>query len=72
MNKNHKNDIDNNRNQSIQSRLKSRLSHIRRKLSRGAADIFRMIKTRGGWGNKQLNNHHESGKKQGPTDKSHK
>lgn len=55
-----------NRNKSMASRAADRIHNLRRKLSRGAANIFRMIKTRGSWGHKQTKNHHESGKPRKP------
>lgn len=61
-----------NNNQRFSQDVKNRLNNIRRKLSKGAADIFRMIKTRGNWGNKQLWGNREKGKHGGPTDKSGK
>jgi hypothetical protein len=48
-------------NQKIRSKLSERLHHIGRKMSRGASDIFRMIKSRGGWNNRQSTGSHAKG-----------
>ncbi|MGB8467423.1 MAG: hypothetical protein WCE21_00305 [Candidatus Babeliales bacterium] len=52
------------KNQRFLSKLKNRLNHLRHKVSRGAANMYRAMKSRGKWGNKQIwpgdknNNHH--------------
>ncbi|MGE0206232.1 MAG: hypothetical protein AB7R69_00080 [Candidatus Babeliales bacterium] len=51
-----------NENRTILSKVHERVGHLRRKLSRGAANIFRMIKSRNHWGNKQLWGSHEKGR----------
>lgn len=50
------------KNESIQEHNKTRLAHIRRKMSRGAANIFRMMKVHAKWGNKQLWGNREKGR----------
>lgn len=45
------------KNQRIHDIVSHRLSHIRRKLSRGAANIYRVIRSRCKWGNKNLWGH---------------
>ena len=53
-------------NQQVQVDTKNRISNIRRKMSRGAANIFRTLKSRWAWGNKQLWKFGEKGRgKQG-------
>lgn len=42
------------KNQRMHDIVSGRISHLRRKLSRGAANIYRMIRTRCRWGNKGL------------------
>ncbi len=59
-----------NQNRRIISKANDRVNHLRRKLSRGAANIFRTIKVRAKWGNKQLWGSREKGKSGLPTDKS--
>jgi len=51
------------RNTRILAHLKDRIAHVRRKMSRGASNIFRTIKTRCKWGNKQLWGSKEKNKK---------
>lgn len=51
-----------NTNQRIEQKVKNRVGNLRRKLSRGAANIFRIIKTRAKWGNKQLWGFREDGR----------
>lgn len=63
-----KKDRDNNR--TMLTKWHDRISGIRRNMSRGAANIFRMIKTRGKWGNKQLWGTREGGKPTQPLDHS--
>lgn len=46
--------IDRNRDKSVKSRLNDRIAHINRKMSRGASNIYKMMRTRSKWGNKQL------------------
>jgi len=41
-------------NKSSLQHLKDRLAHIGRKMTRGAANIYRMMKSRAKWGNKHL------------------
>lgn len=60
----------NKKNTRIQEIHENRLGNIKRKLSRGAANIFRMIRTRSKWGNKNLWGKHDHGRPKGPTDKS--
>jgi len=50
------------KNQRIQSIVSERLSNVRRKLSRGASNIYRMIRSRAKWGNKQLWGFREKGR----------
>jgi hypothetical protein len=52
----------NNQSQTVKARVENRISTIRRKMSRGASNIFRMIKSRCGWGNKQLWGFREKGR----------
>lgn len=52
-----------NENISISVKVNNRIAHIRRKMSKGAADIFRVIKNRAKWGNKQLWGAREQGHK---------
>lgn len=47
---------------SVKQHLQTRMSHIRRKMSRGAADIYRMMKVHAKWGNKQLWGFREKGR----------
>ena len=61
-----------NQNRRIISKTNDRVNHLRRKLTRGAANIFRTIKVRAKWGNKQLWGSREKGKPGLPTDKSRK
>lgn len=49
-------------NRRIKSSVIDRFGGMRRNMSRGASNIFRMIKTRGGWGNKQLWGFREKGR----------
>lgn len=42
------------RNERFHDKLMDRISSISNKMSRGASNIFRGIKTRCAWGNKQL------------------
>lgn len=49
-------------NKSIRSQVKNRISGLRRKMSRGASNIFRSIKTRTKWGNKNLWGSNEKGR----------
>jgi hypothetical protein len=51
-----------NENRTILTKVNERIGHLRRKLSRGAADIFRIIKTRNHFGNKNLWNFREKGR----------
>lgn len=51
-----------NKNRKILSKVNDRIGHLRGKLSRGAANIFRMIKSRTHWGNKQLWGSREKGR----------
>lgn len=56
---------ESNQNIRIQMKLKERIGHIGRKMTRGSSDIFRIIKDHAKWGNKQLwtrsakKNHHK-------------
>jgi hypothetical protein len=50
----------------------NRISKIRRNMTRGASNIFRVIKDRAKWGNKQLWGTREKGKPHLPIDKSSK
>ena len=59
-----------NKNRRIKMNNFERVSQIRRKMSRGASNIFRVIKTRAKWGNKQLWGTREKGRSGLPTDKS--
>lgn len=59
-----------NDNRRIKMDVENRISKLRRKLSRGAANIFRIIKTRTKWGNKQLWGNRDKGKQNLPIDKS--
>lgn len=61
-----------NNNLRIKEKVHNRIDKLRRKLSRGAANIFRIIKTRTKWGSKQLWGNREKGKQNLPTDKSKK
>ncbi|HEX2978566.1 MAG TPA: hypothetical protein VHO47_05585 [Candidatus Babeliales bacterium] len=53
-------------NSSFKNHLKDRLGNMHRKMSRGASNIARMIRTRGKWGNKEQfgrggnNKHHKA------------
>ncbi len=50
------------KNTSISARLDNRLGHIRRKMSRGASNIARVMKNNskwGVWGTKGRKNHHK-------------
>lgn len=49
-------------NTSMRAHVADRLSHVRRKMSRGAANIFRMMKVHAKWGNKQLWGSREKGR----------
>jgi hypothetical protein len=49
-------------NISVSMRVSDRISHIGRKMSKGAADIFRVIKDHAKWGNKQLWGDREKGR----------
>ncbi|OQA36399.1 MAG: hypothetical protein BWY54_00082 [Candidatus Dependentiae bacterium ADurb.Bin331] len=49
-------------NMSIKQHVSTRISHIRRKMSRGASDIYRMMKVHAKWGNKQLWGFREKGR----------
>lgn len=51
-----------NKNRRILSKVNNRVGNLRRKLSRGAANIFRIIKTRTHWGNKELWGYREKGR----------
>jgi len=42
------------KNKAVLKHANDRISHIRRNMSRGAANIYRMIKRSCKWGNKQL------------------
>jgi hypothetical protein len=54
--------VQRNENERVFSKAYARVGHLRRKLSRGAANIFRIIKTRNKWGNKQLWGFREKGR----------
>jgi hypothetical protein len=51
------------KDQSIAARWANRLGHIRRKMSRGASDIFRAMRTRSGFGGKVDKNNFNTEKK---------
>ena len=51
-----------NHDESIKDHSKNRATHIGRKMSQGAANIFRMMKVHAKWGNKQLWGHREKGR----------
>jgi len=59
-----------NQNRRIKEENFERVNNIRRKMSRGASNIFRVIRTRSKWGNKQLWGTREKGRGNLPTDKS--
>lgn len=59
-----------NKNRRRKMDVENRISRIRRKMSRGAANIFRMIKTRAKWGNKHLWGTRDKGKSKLPIDRS--
>jgi len=65
-------DKENSKNMSIKTRVNNRIAHVRRKVSRGAANIFRVMKDHCHWGNKQLWGNREHGRSNMPTDKSNK
>ena len=50
------------KNQRIQDIVSGRIGNLRRKLSRGASNIYRMIRSRAKWGNKQLWGFREKGR----------
>lgn len=51
-----------NENRTVLSKVNERIGHIRRNMSRGAANIYRMIKTRNHFGNKNLWGSNEKGR----------
>jgi hypothetical protein len=52
-----------NKNISVSMRVNDRIAHIGRKMSRGAADIFRIIKDHAKWGNKQSSVNRDHGRR---------
>ncbi len=50
------------KNQRIQDIVSGRVGKLRRKLSRGASNIYRIIRSRAKWGNKQLWGFREKGR----------
>ncbi|MEX0939784.1 MAG: hypothetical protein WDZ41_00315 [Candidatus Babeliales bacterium] len=61
-----------NKNRRRSMKFNERISTIGRNMSRGAANIFKIIRTRCKWGNKQLWGTREGGKPRMPLDKSSK
>lgn len=51
------------KNRSVTAKANNRLNNLRRKMSRGASNIYRMIREGACWGNKQLWGWKEKGKK---------
>lgn len=63
MTKHHKDEVENaglnhiKKDQAIHTRVKERIAHIKRKLSRGASNLYKMLRSREKWGNKQIKGH---------------